>query len=126
MTNLAKENGSIEKASLLIKEQLNFEEAAYESEFYKREPKKITAENLFFSFWNMQQQGKNTLRKWALELSKLIGETLEKQSLNERLNENSTKMCSLILDKLLNQKTEIKLSKKDKDQLSKTVKYFNR
>ena len=124
MTNLAKENGSIEYAPLLIRDQLNIEGFAYESEFYKREPKKITAENLFFSFWNMQEQGKNTLSKWAFELSKLSGKTVEGQSLNERLNENCVKMCTLILNKILNQKTKKSIT--EKDGISELGKLFNR
>lgn len=111
---------------LLICEQLQLEQSGWESKFYQRIPKKITATSLFLSFWKMQHSGKNSLRKWCIELSKLTGELITKQSLNERLNEQAVKMAEQVLQHALNLKIcKVKL-KKEKRNLGTIPKLFNR
>lgn len=83
----------------LFAESLDIESLAWNTGFYQREPKKITASSLFSSFWQMQQKGKNTLRNWCLCIGEQIGDTVAKQSLNERLDEKSVDLCEAVLKK---------------------------
>jgi len=83
----------------LFAESLDIECLAWHTGFYQREPKKITASSLFSNFWQMQQKGKNTLRNWCLGIGEQIGDTVAKQSLNERLDEKSVDLCEAVLKK---------------------------
>lgn len=123
MVKLRKENNnhSLEGESLLLTSHINFEDLAWESAFYKVMPKKISATNLFLSFWAMQGKGKNSLRKWCIEMSKLTTNTVTTQSLNERINERAVKMGELALAEALNSK---KKKEKKKGGLKHGV--FNR
>jgi len=83
----------------LFAESLDIESLAWEVGFYTRKPRKITASSLFLSFWEMQSLSKNTLRNWCLQLGEQTGETIEKQSLNERLNEDAVTLGEVVLKK---------------------------
>ena len=86
-----------------VSKLLEFDVLAWQSGFYKKNPKKITVTNLIGSFWEMQQLGKNSLRNWSLQMGLNTNETITKQSLNERLNENTLTMTKAILRKSLNE-----------------------
>ena len=86
-----------------VSKLLEFDVLAWQSGFYKKKPKKITASNLIGSFWEMQQLGKNSLRNWALQMGLNINETITKQAVDERLNENTLIMTKAILRKALNE-----------------------
>jgi len=84
----------------LFAESLDIESMAWEKNFYSRKPKKITASSLFLGFWQMQRLGKNTLRNWCLQIGELRGGTIEKQSLNERLDKKAVSLAEAVLKKL--------------------------
>lgn len=100
---------------------LAIEQAAWDTNFYKRKPKKITATALLNSFLNMVQSGKNTLSAWATHLGIEIGETVEGQSINERLNEWSDTLLEKVLCNALNIKAippKISINKKENKHLA--------
>ncbi len=111
---------------LLVAELLEIEKAAWESGFYKKAPKKITATSLLTSFWLMQQSGKNALRNWCFQLGKHIGTTVAEQSLNERLNEKAVEMNKMLLEKALNLKMNKEGLKREKSKLNNLLPLFNR
>lgn len=113
---------------LKVKENLEIEEFAWKSKFYKMQPKKITAENLVIGFWEMQKKGKNTLRNWALECGILLEEegSISKQAINERLNSNCLKMVELIFKRALNLKYKAAQKELENPDLKGISHLFNR
>ncbi len=105
---------------------LKIEQAAWHTNYYKRKPKKITATALLTSFLNMVQSGKNTLAAWATHLGLEIGATVESQSINERLNEQSDTMLEKILCNALNIKAIPPSICTGKKKNKKVVALFNR
>ncbi len=90
----------------LIGQVVDFEKLGWQSGFYTRRPKKITAGALFRSYWSMKQLGKNALRNWSSHLGFEALTTVTKQSLNERLGEGSTEMAKLALRSVLDHSTK--------------------
>lgn len=122
--NFIENKYSQEDLSLIDK--LNIEQFAKAIGYYKRGPKKITATNLFKSFLLMKKSGRNSLRVWATELGKLINDTVSKEALNARLNEQGVELFSLILKhcfELKLNKTKIKISKENNADV---IQHFNR
>lgn len=89
---------------LLFAKELEIEFSAWESEFYKKSPKKITATALLYSFWQIQRFGKNTLGDWATKLGEHLDITVTEQSVNERFTQRAVDMAKLTLQKALNLK----------------------
>jgi len=87
---------------VLFAKELEIESNAWESEFYKKSPKKITATGLFHSFWQIQHLGKNTLEDWVTKMGEILDTTISKQSLNERFSLEAVDMAKLTLQKALN------------------------
>ena len=110
----------------LICTELNVEQFGWDSQFYKRTPKKITASSLLESFWRMHQKGKNTLSNWCTQLQGLIGEKVSEQSLNERLNKRTVDMVKKTLNFALNLKVDKQKLEKQKAFLGKKEALFNR
>lgn len=115
-----------------ISELLEFDVLAWQSGFYKIEPKKITATNLIGSFWEMQQLGKNSLSNWGLQMGKNIGQTITKQAVDNRLNADTLVMVKAILKKALNagneessRKKRKKWLKEKKKELQPVLHFFN-
>lgn len=113
-----------------VSKLLEFDVLAWQSGFYKKKPKKITASNLIGSFWEMQQLGKNSLRNWALQMGLNINETITKQAVDERLNENTLIMTKAILRKALNEskssdKKREKWLDEKKKELQPVLHFFN-
>lgn len=81
----------------LFTSSLKIEEAAWQTGFYKKKPKKITASALFMGFFRMLQSKRNTLKTWALSVGLEVNETVTDQSVNERLNAESCDMAETIL-----------------------------
>lgn len=120
-----KTENTICESDLLFAKYLDIESLGKESGFYKRKPKKITATALFYSFWKMKAKGKNSLENWAFYLGRQIGQPIQRQSLNERLNEKLVALSKMVLIKALNLKPQSrkqKISKRLRDKL----KIFNR
>lgn len=109
----------------LIEQILDFEKLGWQSGFYKRAPKKITAGALFKSFWSMKQLGKNALRNWSSHLGFETRTTVTKQSLNERLNADCIEMARSALSSILNYKIKKQLPVGPKKPKSLTAP-FNR
>lgn len=113
---------------------LEMESAAWESEFYKKDPKGITATNLTYGLWKMQQEGKNSLRNWALQIGMRSGKVVTKQAVDERLTSKAVALAKAILKKALTQsqsddsknfKKSNKKLKADKKELKEILKIFN-
>lgn len=111
---------------LLFSKDLGLEELAWESYFYTKQPKKITATALFYSFFKMQSLGKNTLEDWAAILGDFVGETIQKQSLNERFTDKSLKMSKLALKEALNLKIDKSTLENEKKTTRELLAKFNR
>ncbi len=128
MVNLVNVDQKIrtEESDLLICKLLGLEQAGWESSYYKRMPNKITSTALFLSFWKLQQQGKNSLRKWSIELGKLIDQPVSKQSLNDRLTPQAVEMAKLVLERALTLKVDKPKINNQKHQLKKVTPLFNR
>ena len=128
MAKMAKKSitKKLDSELLLLGQQLEIELNAYESGFYQRSPKKITATSLFVSMWQMQHLGKNTLRNWAVQLGQQTGQTVTKQSLNERLTDKSVELAKLTLAKALNQKMDVAGMDREQKKIDKTLRPFNR
>jgi len=122
---------AIEKQSdmateLLFAKELEIESAAWESEFYKKSPKKITATALMYSFWQIQRLGKNTLGDWATKLGEHLNITVTEQSVNERFTQRAVDMAKLTLHKALNLNINKAKLAQDKTSLENIIKLFNR
>ena len=111
---------------LLLANHLEIESLGTESGFYQRKPKKITATSLFISLWLMQQLGKNTLRNWACQLGQHIGQSVSKQSINERLTQTSVELSKMALEKALNVKMDEEELSKESKQFKKELNLFHR
>ena len=112
-----------------VTEDLKIEEFAWDSQFYKQSPKKITASNLMIGFWEMQGKGKNSLRNWAIESGMLLDEaiSISKQAIDIRLNDNCLKMSKLVLSSALNLKYfEAKEKLENSKELEEVYSLFNR
>lgn len=119
MTKIPKLNHLARHYSLqcLVARDLELEQSAWETGFYQRSPKKLTASGLILGFWQMQQKAKNSLRNWALESGLHQGHNICKQSLCERLNEKAVQLVKHILSTAL----KGKFCRKWKAQLSGKV-----
>lgn len=114
------------KSLSLICSELNIEQFGWDSNFYKRQPNKITASSLLESFWRMHQKGKNTLSNWCTQLQGIIGEQVSEQSLNERLNARAVSLAKKVLNEALNLKIDEKKLEKEKARFGKKLDLFNR
>lgn len=128
MVKIAK---AIEKQSdvtteLLFAKELEIESAAWESEFYKKSPRKITATTLVYSFWQIQRLGKNTLGDWATKLGEHLDLTVTEQSVNERFTQRAVDMAKLTLQKALNLKINKTKLARDKKEVESLMQLFNR
>lgn len=114
------------KGLSLISKVLNIEQFGWDSSFYKRQPKKITASALFESFWRMHQKGKNTLSNWCTHLQSLIGQPVSEQSLNERLTETTVDLAKKVLTQALNLKIDEEKIQKEQAAFGEKLGLFNR
>ncbi len=108
---------------------LSIENIAWDSQFYKQLPKKITASNLVLGFWEMQRKGKNSLRNWAIESGMLSGvpTSISKQAIDVRLNDNCLKMSELVLKHALDLKYfEARKKLENSKELEEVHTLFNR
>jgi len=111
---------------LLLADMLKIEQLAKSTEYYKREPKKITATYIFTSFLLIKNLGSNSLKSWAAQLGRLANETISKEALNERLNEQAVQLFKTILKHALSIKIDTKKVQGSKGNVSKFIKHFNR
>ena len=79
----------------------DLEQVAWESGYYLQEPKKITASSLIHGFFRMMNQGKHSLRNWAVEIGLKAGSTVCKSSVEERLNGRTLNMTTELLKRVL-------------------------
>jgi hypothetical protein len=112
--------------NLLFAKDLHLEQLAWEVLFYTKEPKKITATSLFYSFFKMQSLGKNSLEDWAAILGEFIDETVHKQSLNERFTSKSVELGKSALKQALNLKVNNSTLRREKESVSNLSLNFNR
>ena len=89
-------------------DELNIEECAKNSNFYKGNIKKITLTNLLLSFFLMSLSGKNTYSKWAEFLGGIIYKTVSKVAIWKRMNQRQVDSLRRILENTFN----IRLHKK--------------
>jgi len=96
-----------------VAEDLGIEELAWESNFYRSDPKKITATGLVLGFWKLQdgvndtKEASNTLATWCLHTGILEeGITISKQALDNRLNERTVELAKLLLQAALDLKVK--------------------
>lgn len=124
MINLQK---SFEKKDIAhVLELLDVESLAWSTNFYKRSPQKITASSFIMGFWQMQQKGKNTLRNWAVQIGNEIQDSVNKQSLDNRLNPSGLELCKKLLEKALNARVDSNWLAKEKQKLGNVLNFFNR
>ena len=83
--------------------KINFQELEIKSGFVQRKPRKIWGKVLLISFLLMAMKGKNTFQQWAEYLSLLTGETVSKQGVWKRINEQLSIFLSAVLLDLLEQ-----------------------
>lgn len=102
----------------LISRELAIEKHAWESGFYRRKPKKLTALGLILGFWQMQHQSKNSLRHWAMQAGLEPGSSLCKQSVSERLDGRAVELVKRVLHSALSKRLKRKWEKQfcEKDQ----------
>lgn len=108
---------------------LQLEDFAWDSQFYKQPPKKITASSLMIGFWEMQRKGKNSLRNWAIESGMFLDNptATSKQAIDERLNLNCLVMMKLVFNKALNLKySQAKHKLENSKDLAEISNLFNR
>jgi hypothetical protein len=115
-----------ELKTLYFCEVLDLENLAWETGYYQRQAKKITATALFLSFFQMHQNGKNTLRNWCLKLSNLIGQTIKKQSLDGRFKTTTTALAKASLKRVLNHQIDQEKLNQNKAFLKNIPNFFNR
>lgn len=78
-------------------------------------------------FWEMQRKGKNSLRNWAIECGILLNDSISKQGIDNRLNDNCLTMMELIFKRALNLKyTKVKKELKGRADLQEVSVLFNR
>lgn len=119
--------GSRPEAALTrVAEELKIEDLAWQSGFYQKPPKKITASGLILGFWKMQQLGKNTLRNWAVQIGLHSRKILTKQSLNERLTAGAVKLTKQVLELALNRKKDQLSLQARRAELGDVLSQFNR
>lgn len=78
--------------------ELNVEQIARETKFYKAEPRKISITNLMLSFFSMALIGKNGYSKWAEHIATLIEDTVSKVALWKRMNKEQVQCLQVILE----------------------------
>lgn len=83
--------------------KIPFNRYAVESRFKRREEKKISGKILLLAFILMALQGKNTFQQWSEQMAMLIGETVSKQGLWERVTDRLTQFLILVLRDALKQ-----------------------
>jgi len=113
-----------EESEKKIAKDLDLENHAWLSKFYKKEPEKITATGLFMGFWKMADSKSNSLRNWALHTGQETGKAVSKQGLNNRLSWSAMELVKMVLKHAL----DLKLSshfKKEKEDNQKLYAKFN-
>jgi hypothetical protein len=113
-------------SALLFAEIMNLEQAAWDSNFYIRQPNKITATALFASFFETHQSGKNTLKNWSANMSLLIGKSVSEQSIDGRMNERAVTLAKEVLKEILDVKTPKNLIENKKNIFADFLHFFNR
>jgi len=98
-------------------EKLQVESLAWDTEFYLREPKKITVTDLLLSFFAMQQTQDYSLENWAMQLSSLIGETVSKQGIKKKLQFRHETFAEAILNASLQSQLNVQLDKLVENEL---------
>lgn len=78
--------------------ELNVEQIARETKFYKAEPRKVSITNLMLSFFSMALIGKNGYSKWAEHIATLIEDTVSKVALWKRMNKEQVQCLQAILE----------------------------
>lgn len=77
------------------------EQLAWESGYYLQEAKKISASSLMYGFFKMMHGGVNSLRLWALEIGLIVGSSVQKSSLHERLGPRTVGFLEAVLKAIL-------------------------
>lgn len=115
-----------------VAEDLGIEELAWESKFYRSDPKKITATGLVFGFWNLQdglsdtKEAANTLATWCLHTGMVEeGIAISKQALDNRLNERTVELAKLLLQAALNLKVKTHFREQKLGELKGIYTKFN-
>lgn len=101
-----------------IAKDLKLEHFGWESEFYKREPEKISVTGLFMGFWKMADRKENSLRCWALHTGQETGKAVSKQGLDNRLSWPAIGLVKMVLKHALQLKLHeyFEQEKKDKNK----------
>ena len=75
---------------------MNLEYFGWQSEFYKKEPEKISVTGLFMGFWKMADRKENSLRNWALHTGQETGKAVSKQALDYRLSWSGIELVKMV------------------------------
>ena len=78
--------------------KLGVEKKAWETKFYKAEPRKVNITNLMLSFFSMALAGKNGYSTWAGHVGSLIGATVSKVALWNRMDKAQVDCLRAILE----------------------------
>lgn len=78
--------------------KLNVEQKAWETKFYRAEPRKINVTNLILGFFSMALIGKNGYSRWAGHIAALIEGTVSKVALWNRMNKEQVDCLRAILE----------------------------
>lgn len=88
-----------------LENQFSVEEIAKQSGYYLQQAKKIEAYPLIFGFFKMMQNGSNSLRLWALQVGLVVGGTIAKSSVHDRLGPRTVDFVSSLLKRIMSDRT---------------------
>lgn len=116
-----KKPSSNDVAEKKIAKDLKLEEFAWKSEFYKKEPEKITATGLFMGFWKMGDMKENSLRSWAAHTGQETGEAVSKQGLDNRLSWSAVELVKMVLQHALQLKLKEHFDERKQDGMDQKM-----
>ena len=93
-----------EKLEKKVVKDLALESFGWSSNFYQRDPKKITATGFILGFWKMQDAKEHSLANWALHTGIEVEDTISKEGINNRLTPCAVAMVKMILKHALSLK----------------------
>ena len=94
---------------------------ALSCEYIKRKTGKISPKSLILGFMLMVSKQRNTYEDWATEIGLLTNKTVSKQSLNERMNQQTENFIKKVVEQQLSKRVQCLSTK----ELNKLFKMFN-
>ena len=118
-TNNFSRNKSQNKESIILRtlSTKTINKIARSYKFIKRSSGKISPKNLIVGFMIMVSKQRNTYSDWATEVGLLENETISKQSLNERMQQQTEAFIKAVVEKTMIEKMEQVQTKKVKGVL---------